>query len=836
MVSLIPNKLATEESCKISAVPDKPEIEKVIFGMKTNKAPGLDGLTIEVLQICWDFVGDSCVKLIHTIWAKKKVLPADCMEVIKLIPKGGDRKLLGNWRPISLMSLTYKIVAKLLANRVKIVLPNLVDIQQTGFVQGRHISDNVLSLKIGQEWAKWTAQKALFIKLDFVKAYDRVDHRFLWKVLEGFGFDSTFISLVQGLNCNGAAKVHINQAFSEEITVRRGVRQGCPLAPLLFALCSQPFMSMLRRAELAGRIRGLQIAPGKSLLHQLFADDTGICIEDKEEYFTELQLILNRYELASGARINIQKSLVMPLGQATVPDWVRTIGCEVAKGRRHFKYLGICVGVEVSDGKARKALVAWKKMIRPKQHGGLGLFSFEDRASSLQMRHATDILDNKPVEWVWMASRMIKIKLLLGPQKREREQWDGMDAMLLLSALRMPDAPTVDRILKVWFSFKPSLGIDRDRIEVPKYLHIRNLKILWQLTGRGQSEDFKILEDGAMQFRLKTVSDLVDSSGAITLENLRTRLGHVERDLEDEEGIWHWLCSLRTTDTKLVKVGCWTWQGKWPVGESWRLPAAFWSNLIEKQKPSFGNLNRYWGMSTEPATWLTRWKQLWQGASLPRHKIGLWRFLQQGFATLHRAAKWHVSDGICRLCRNAQETLIHLVWECSCIQERVRWVAEVISVDNRGLNSFGHTLDVALRLHRQQPMALILLWLHCSMCWKERNKVIFDNTLTRLSIGQMIQGLKAFTGGVCRQRRGEVGDRMKASIEEFFLNANSVWMEHRRRNRVVISLLQEEGISLSTDGHLYSDAQDSSSNITLESSSDSSTQNSASVNISRSED
>ncbi|KAL3679694.1 hypothetical protein R1sor_022650 [Riccia sorocarpa] len=154
VLGLISKKLSPEESRGISELPEKQEIEEVVFGMKRNKAPGGDGVTIEILRMCWPFVGDDCVKLIHAVWAKKRLLPVDLQSVIKLIPKGGDKKMLGNWRPISLLNLTYKIVTKLLARRVQKVLPKIIDVQQSGFVHGRRIADNLLSLKVGQDWVR----------------------------------------------------------------------------------------------------------------------------------------------------------------------------------------------------------------------------------------------------------------------------------------------------------------------------------------------------------------------------------------------------------------------------------------------------------------------------------------------------------------------------------------------------------------------------------------------------------------------------------------------------------------------------------------------------------
>ncbi|KAL3698682.1 hypothetical protein R1sor_012758 [Riccia sorocarpa] len=297
VLDLIQTQLSTEESASVAAVPDRTEIEATVFGMKSNKSPGYDGLTIEVLRLCWPFVGEDCVRLIHTIWAKRRVLRADCLSILKLIPKTGVRKRLSNWRPISLLSLTYKIVTKILANRLRHLLPKIVDVQQNGFVAGRQITDNILSMKICQEWASWTSQEGIFVKIDFIKAYDRVDHAFLWGVLEKMGFNATFIDLVKGITLDAKSKVHINGSYSQEISLQRGVRQGCPLAPLLFAMCTQPFIRLIQVAIQEGKLQGIQISPGKSLVHQLFADDTGLFLATKESEFQELMAILESTKL-----------------------------------------------------------------------------------------------------------------------------------------------------------------------------------------------------------------------------------------------------------------------------------------------------------------------------------------------------------------------------------------------------------------------------------------------------------------------------------------------------------------------------------------------------------
>jgi hypothetical protein len=121
----------------------------------------------------------------------------------------------------------YKIVAKLLANRLKPIIPRLVNSQQKGFVYGQQIQEKNLGFKLGQEFVKHNKLDAFFLKLDFLKAYDRVENNFLWGTLEAMGLSPTVIQLVKGLSLQGTTRVHFNGIFTDAIKLGRGVKQGC---------------------------------------------------------------------------------------------------------------------------------------------------------------------------------------------------------------------------------------------------------------------------------------------------------------------------------------------------------------------------------------------------------------------------------------------------------------------------------------------------------------------------------------------------------------------------------------------------------------------------------
>ncbi|KAL3692735.1 hypothetical protein R1sor_006386 [Riccia sorocarpa] len=312
-----------------------------------------------------------------------KLIGKDSRGVIKLIPKNERKHLLQNWRPITLLTMTYKIIAKVVAIRLKEMLPGLIDTQQIGFVAGRNIIDNILSLRIGQEWAQVTDQDVIFVKLDFMKAYDRVAHNFLWDTLRAMGMGSETVGRIQGLVEGGKSEVHINGSFTEEFSIGRGVRQGCPLAPLLFAMTTQPLMRALREEERNGNIQGLNIGGGHSLLHQLFADDTGICITAEEEQFESLKEVIQEFESASGARLNLQKSVVMQLTPRQHPTWMDEAGCEIVGAGRSFKYLGVSTSSPIDEKTITEDIV--QKLMRKLKHWSNRLLSWP--AKTILLKH-----------------------------------------------------------------------------------------------------------------------------------------------------------------------------------------------------------------------------------------------------------------------------------------------------------------------------------------------------------------------------------------------------------------------------------------------------------------
>ncbi|KAL3697792.1 hypothetical protein R1sor_011868 [Riccia sorocarpa] len=357
--------------------PDEEEINRIVDLLPPEKAPGLDGITVELVRECWPFIKQDCLEMIEAFWRDGKLTGKMKKGAINLIPKSDMRDRIKDWRPISLLGITYKIISKILDERLKPLLPKLINPQQTGFVQGRSIFDSILAVKLGQEWSQLSGQESILLKLDFIKAYDMVSHSYLWRVLEKMGFDTKFIQLLRGLVERASSVVHLNGGFTKDIDLQRGVRQGCPIAPLLFALSTQPLMAMLRDAHVEGRVHGLEVGNGCQILEALFADDTGLLLRADKENWENATAVVQRFETISGARLNVSKSLIIPIRFQEPPQWLCETGCKIALEGEVFTYLGCPIGVGISEEQVMQYLL--DKLTRKMTHWTTRLLSWESR-------------------------------------------------------------------------------------------------------------------------------------------------------------------------------------------------------------------------------------------------------------------------------------------------------------------------------------------------------------------------------------------------------------------------------------------------------------------------
>ena len=288
------------------------ELTKALNGSKNNKSPGPDGYPVEFYKHFWDKLGPFLLRALNENFKNKAFSASQSQGVITCIPKGDkDRKLLKNWRPISLLNSSYKLASTCIANRIKPILPYIIKTQQKGFIQGRNIADCTREIYDFLYECEENDVPGLLLLIDFQKAFDSIAWDFIYLALREFDFPKTIVEWVYMMQLNPVSRVSQSGWMSDPFVLQRGCRQGDPLSPYVFILCAE-FMS--QAIKNSPDIVGYNIKGHEEKL-TLFADDTSLFLDGSKNSLRKAISILKTYEEASGLKINVSKTKAVWVGR-----------------------------------------------------------------------------------------------------------------------------------------------------------------------------------------------------------------------------------------------------------------------------------------------------------------------------------------------------------------------------------------------------------------------------------------------------------------------------------------------------------------------------------------
>ena len=310
---------------------NKKEVKSAIKALGAGKAPGIDGLPIEYYHTFDDHMSTLLEKMFKVCLNNRTLSKSSRTSIISILHKKKEKNIIENYRPISLTCNDYKIFSKMLQLRFNEVINEIIDIDQNGFIPNRFIGENnmllhelILHMQKLAEDEEGTDEGYLLF-LDFEKAFDRVDHNFMFDCLTKFGIGENFLNMIKLLYANAQSKVRVNNTDSEPFDLHSGVRQGCPLSPLLFA-CVVETMACLMRED--PNIEGIPI-PGTDVEVRLsqHADDTVIIFRNFDESFPHFKECINTFCKASGMKINQDKTEGLMLGKRGLSETPEDFGC-----------------------------------------------------------------------------------------------------------------------------------------------------------------------------------------------------------------------------------------------------------------------------------------------------------------------------------------------------------------------------------------------------------------------------------------------------------------------------------------------------------------------------
>lgn len=292
----------------------KLEIETAVFQMEGNKAPGPDGFPPSFFQTMWPTIQNDIYAMVASFFNRGYLLKELNRTNVVLIPKDQNPCSPKDFRPISLCNVTYRIISKVLANKLQPLMSSLVTKHQNAFVKGRCISDNIiLTGEILHHIKKQKRSKSFWaaLKVDYFKAFDRIRWDFLIQVLHHLNFPAKWITLIQQCISTTLLQIMINGSPTDPIKPQCGLRQGDPLSPYLFLLWLNVLSHHLQMQQNNSAIVGVKIVQqGPRVNHLFFTDDSVLFFKANINSCTVVKLLLDDFALYSGLSMNSSKSQV----------------------------------------------------------------------------------------------------------------------------------------------------------------------------------------------------------------------------------------------------------------------------------------------------------------------------------------------------------------------------------------------------------------------------------------------------------------------------------------------------------------------------------------------
>ncbi|OMO86377.1 reverse transcriptase [Corchorus capsularis] len=347
-------KVSAESLDRLVCIPFCDDIKDALWSLKPFKAPGPDGLHAGFFQKCWSDVGNNLCVAIKHVFNVRRIFDNWKQFLICLVPKTLSADNIRLFRPISLGNTCYKVVTKILANRLKNCLKELINPVQGAFLPGRRASDNIIIVQEALNSAYYSQAKDgwVCIKIDLEKAFDRLEWGFIREMLFFFGFPEPFIALIISCISNPNLSVLINGTTSESFVASRGIRQGDPISPYLFIL-SMEYLSLMIENEvnshnwnpiLVGR-------GGPRISHVLFADDIMLFAKANIANCDAISRTLHEFCIRSGQKVNASKTKLwcsLKVSEDNMNLFINRLGF------RKVNNLGVYLGHPTLVAKAKK--------------------------------------------------------------------------------------------------------------------------------------------------------------------------------------------------------------------------------------------------------------------------------------------------------------------------------------------------------------------------------------------------------------------------------------------------------------------------------------------------
>ena len=738
------------ESHNLNLPISEDEVKGALWSMKAFKASGPDGLHAGFFQRFWHTVGNSLIEEVRKCFAEKNIPDYLNQTLMVLIPKIHGPETLGNYRPISLCNTAYKVITKIIANRIRPVLSSIISPLQTAFVPGRRGTDNAIIVQelvhtIGKAKGK---EGYMAIKIDLEKAYDKLEWDFIRERLICANFPMDLIQTIMCCVTTATTSILFNGGTLDPLTPTRGIRQGDPLSPYLFILCID-FLGQLIEGKCAEKawdpVKSSKSGPFFS--HLFFADDLVLFAKANSKNCSAIRSVLDIFCSKSGETISEAKSKVY--FSPNVDSDMRDSLCEILGFRSTNslgKYLGIPIRQQGSSpndfnfilDKMKQKLAGWKSNLLSMAGRAVLIQSSLSTIPAYVMQCASlpskihKGIDRISRNFLWGSTESVRKMHWVGWSKITKPKEEGG---LGFQTAKGRNTALLAKLNWRFNSEKDSLWAQvlRKKYCTRQRLNSNNThKLPCSQVWKGIKVGQETFQKGVRwtlghNSNLSLWYDKWSSSGPLRLA-IQGPLTREEDNFQVKDVLsltgWSWeKVSLDIpTEIKLeiqatpsaLSVGsmdkmCWSGdpKGSFNLKSAYRLAVG---NEIN-------NFDRGW---------------IWQAKTLPRIQIFVWRCLHNslGVKTCLNARGLSI-DPLCPLCQKHPETIIHSLRDCDLVKE----VWANLGVQGTSSGFYGSTLNLWLSENAKaahtvgqhnlpwKSVFLFAIW----TIWKRRNLLVFQN-------------------------------------------------------------------------------------------------------------
>ncbi|CAN1153049.1 LINE-1 retrotransposable element ORF2 protein [Linum perenne] len=605
--NIIKRTLTPEQSDSLISDVSEEEIRKALISIADGKAPGPDGYNAYFFKHSWDIVKGDLFAAVRSFFSKSKMPGYVNSILLALIPKKFNAANMKDYRPIACCNVVYKIVSKVLANRLQAVLPSLINPAQTAFIKGRSIGDGILlAHELLRTYNRTGISPRCAMKIDLMKAFDSVEWTFIEVTLEAMQFPKVYIGWIIACFTSTMLSININGTSRGYFPAQRGLRQGDPISPYLFIISMEVLSCLFERASADKKLQYHPQCKGVQVTHLSFADDLLVFTKANVEAVEEIKMVLDKFHKCSGLRFNPEKSNIYIAGVSCEEEEeiIKTSG--FLKGTLPFRYLG----VPLTSGKLRKC----------------------------DCKALIDSITARVTDWhARKLSYAGKCQLIDSVIGGKLQYW--MTHFVLPSGV-------IKEVEQICNAFLWGKAVGEGKAKVAWYL-----VALPKEEGGVGLRDMRSWNYANVARHIWSLLMKVGSLWVAWIGKYRLK-GRDFWEVKSTVGSWHW--------TKLLKL-------RSKVRQYFDIDAdgdVMWKGTY---MPKF-RVSKVWNDIRPTAPKVKWYEAVWKDLSIPRRSFITWLIVIDRVATKDKIKRWSPNIAAeCELCGNAEESREHLFAECGYV-------------------------------------------------------------------------------------------------------------------------------------------------------------------------